>query len=225
MKSRKQKIDWLCANVVGTIHSPAGFRAAGVAGVDVAEVRVDSLPAPVSAAEVSKVRVPVILTVRDPVEGGSLALGADERMALYHELLPAADAVDIEMRNLAIFRSVVEAAADRGIPVIASCHDFLGVPSTRTALRTATRARERGAVCVKFAATVNSPRELGALIALAEVIPRPFALMGMGRLGRVSRLALACCGSSLNYGWLAGPQVPGQWPAAGLKALIASAEG
>jgi 3-dehydroquinate dehydratase-1 len=37
--------------------------------------------------------------------------------------------------------------------------------------------------------------------------------MGMGPLGKVSRLVLAAAGSRLNYGYLDKPQVPGQWPA------------
>ncbi len=47
------------------------------------------------------------------------------------------------------------------------------------------------------------------------------AVMGMGPLGRVSRLALATAGSVLNYGYLgSGPQVPGQWSAATLRERI-----
>jgi 3-dehydroquinate dehydratase-1 len=37
--------------------------------------------------------------------------------------------------------------------------------------------------------------------------------MGMGPLGKVSRLVLAAAGSRLNYGYLDKPQVAGQWPA------------
>jgi 3-dehydroquinate dehydratase-1 len=40
--------------------------------------------------------------------------------------------------------------------------------------------------------------------------------MGMGPLGKVSRLVLGAAGSRLNYGYLDKPQVPGQWPAAEL---------
>ena len=45
--------------------------------------------------------------------------------------------------------------------------------------------------------------------------------MGMGPMGRVSRLVLAAAGSCLNYGYLDRAQVPGQWPAAELKRRIA----
>ena len=43
----------------------------------------------------------------------------------------------------------------------------------------------------------------------------------MGPLGRASRPVLAAAGSVLNYGYLGGgAQVPGQWPAARLRARI-----
>jgi 3-dehydroquinate dehydratase-1 len=47
--------------------------------------------------------------------------------------------------------------------------------------------------------------------------------MGMGGLGRVSRISLGAAGSVLNYGWLHRPQVSGQWPARRLKKLIREA--
>jgi len=206
--------------VVGTVHSPAGLRGAKPEWIDVAEIRVDCLPEPPGLTGLEELCVPGIVTVRDPLEGGSLPLGAGERQDLYLELLPGAAAIDIEARNLQAFRRVVNAAAGYSVPVIASCHDFSGVPKAAAALKIVQKARDQGAMCVKIAATVSTPAELGALIALAGVLPRPFSLMGMGALGRVSRLALAGCGSCLNYGWLGSPQVPGQWPARELRSLI-----
>jgi 3-dehydroquinate dehydratase-1 len=44
--------------------------------------------------------------------------------------------------------------------------------------------------------------------------------MGMGPLGRVSRLLLGQLGSTLNYGYLDSATVPGQWSAAELKRLL-----
>jgi 3-dehydroquinate dehydratase-1 len=44
--------------------------------------------------------------------------------------------------------------------------------------------------------------------------------MGMGGLGRVSRLTLAKLGSLLNYGFLGEANAPGQWPARQLKDLL-----
>jgi 3-dehydroquinate dehydratase-1 len=43
--------------------------------------------------------------------------------------------------------------------------------------------------------------------------------MGMGPLGKLSRLTLATAGSCLNYGYLQHPNAPGQWPAKELMRL------
>ena len=45
--------------------------------------------------------------------------------------------------------------------------------------------------------------------------------MGMGPLGKISRLTLGRSGSVLNYGYLDKLQVPGQWPAERLKERLA----
>ncbi len=44
--------------------------------------------------------------------------------------------------------------------------------------------------------------------------------MGMGPLGKLSRLVLAKAGSCLNYGYLRVANAPGQWEAAELGALL-----
>jgi 3-dehydroquinate dehydratase-1 len=45
--------------------------------------------------------------------------------------------------------------------------------------------------------------------------------MGMGPLGRLSRLVLAQAGSCLNYGYLRAANAPGQWSAKELSDLLA----
>lgn len=212
------KIRWQRPNVVGTLHSARGWAAAARAPVDLIEVRVDCLPVPPSPAQLARLPRPVLLTVRDPREGGARPLPTSERVSLFLELLPAAVAVDVEARNLRAMREVGEAARAAGLSLIASFHDFRGVPG-RIAARAA-RAREEGAQIIKVAATTESARDMARLLRIFEQVPPPVAVMGMGKLGRVSRLVCAACGSCLNYGWLAAPQVSGQWPARALRALF-----
>ena len=49
----------------------------------------------------------------------------------------------------------------------------------------------------------------------------PLSVMGMGALGPSSRLALARCGSVLNYGFLGTANAPGQIAAPRMKQLLA----
>ena len=73
---------------------------------------------------------------------------------------------------------------------------------------------------MKFATTLRQSGDLAILAALQEAAPLPMATMGMGPLGRISRLLLASMGSVVNYGYLDRPTVPGQWPAQRLRELI-----
>ena len=134
-------------------------------------------------------------------------------------------AVDVEVRSLRALAGTVRAAREANLRVVASCHDFQGTPTLGHLRELARRAADAGADVFKVAATVERPGELARLLDFMEWGQErgmALAVMGMGPLGRVSRLALAAAGSVLNYGYLgdSGPQVPGQWPAATLRERI-----
>ena len=83
------------------------------------------------------------------------------------------------------------------------------------------RAFSAGADVFKIATATNEPRTLARLLEFSATPARGHrAVMGMGKFGQVSRLALACAGSILNYGFLDKPNAPGQWEARELRALI-----
>lgn len=107
--------------------------------------------------------------------------------------------------------------------MIASCHDFQKTLPLSD-LESAIVATQAGfADVVKIAMTLNSMSDMTILLLLTEATVasgQKISSMGMGRFGKVSRLALAAAGSCLNYGFLHEPNAPGQWPAAELKRLI-----
>lgn len=223
MRKKERRIDLNKPNVVGVVHTLPGFRLATRAALDAAEVRADILPRPPLPAELSALPVPVILTVRRFDEGGARPLTDGAREALYLELLPAAAAIDIELKSSAALGSVIAAARRLRKPVILSFHDFKTTP-TMPRLRTlATRARDEGADVVKLATKTETPAEIARLLTLLGESKEPLAVMGMGALGRASRLLFARAGSILNYGWLDKPLVPGQWSAAEFRDLLTRA--
>ena len=196
MSEKKRRIHLTRPNVVGVIHSSAGFQQAIRADLDAVEVRVDALPRPPGPAEFLSLPHPVILTVRRFDEGGARPLTDTARLALYLELLPTVSAVDLETKSL----------------------------RTLARLRTiAARARDNGADIVKIATKTETAGDIARLLTLLEEFPSPLAVMGMGTLGRAARLLFARAGSVLNYGWLDKPQVPGQWGAVEFRELLARA--
>ncbi len=220
---RRKKRSLPQSAVVGTIHTLRGFKLAAKADVDWCEVRIDVLPRPPETELLEGVKKPVILTVRRVDEGGGLALADEVRAELYREYLPLAAALDIEVRSLGALAGVVGAAKRAGKVVVASFHDFEGMPSLRKLRTVEKSARDAGADIVKVAAITTAPGDVAVLLDFLGEATGSVAAMGMGVLGRASRLVLAKAGSALNYGWLDKPQVPGQWQAEEFAALLRQA--
>jgi len=103
--------------------------------------------------------------------------------------------------------------------VILSYHDFEATPSLKKLRETIRKARDAGADIPKIATLLKTPSDAARLLEAFDGAG-PVALMGMGALGRASRLLLAQAGSALNYGWLHKPQVSGQWSAAELRRIL-----
>ncbi len=93
------------------------------------------------------------------------------------------------------------------------------MPDEATVDAKVTIAQQHNAI-VKIACTVNTIDELSAWtdrLALLVKSNCPFSFMGMGNYGMATRITAASAGSTLNYGYLHQPSVPGQWPAESLK--------
>lgn len=216
-------------NVVATVHTRRGLSVASAVSRDEAdflEIRLDCLASGGLAPSgmLAGLGLPLLITARHPAEGGAGGLGAVARRRLLLDALPRAAAVDVEWRSVATLAGVLDEAARRGVSRVISMHDFRRTPSLGVLRRKVRQASQAGADVVKIATTLRGPADLATLLQLLAMKARPpLALMGMGPLGRVSRLALAVAGSCLNYGYLDRPQVPGQWPAARLRQLITEA--
>ncbi len=212
-----------CSNVVGVVHTARGFAEAAKTALDAVEVRVDALPHCPSLREVAALPQPAILTVRRLDEGGAKPVSEEEQLALYCSLVPAVAAIDIEVRATKRLRPVLETVRREKKALIISFHDFGSTPSLARLRALSARARGEGADIVKIAARTETPAEVARLLVLLQEAPGPLAVMGMGALGRASRLLFAKAGSALNYGWLDRPQVPGQWSAKEFLELLARA--
>ena len=190
------------------------------------EVRVDHFAADPAALHraIGKLHAPLIITVRHPDEGGAPGLGVRKRRALYAEFLPHATLVDLDLRSARPLRDVLEAALERGKKLIISWHRFETTPSLAELTRRRVAARQAGADIFKIATHLRSTADFATLLTFVARFRglRPaVSAMGMGDLGKTSRLALARGGSVLNYGYLGEAQVSGQWPAALFRERLA----
>jgi 3-dehydroquinate dehydratase-1 len=198
-------------------ETPAALQLARELPLDLLEVRLDAFEV---APDLRGFAMPILATVRSPKEGGRNGLNARERSSRYLAVLGQCSAIDVELSSRRELGAVLGEAGSKGVKLVLSFHDFEGSPSL-TALRTMQRrALAAGADVFKVAVTPRTPGELAALLSLLDAAPLPTAVMGMGPLGKVSRLAAAACGSVLNYGWVERPNVAGQWSATELRSRL-----
>lgn len=223
-------IDLSSPRVVATVTRPEDLPFLDVAvelPCDILEYRIDNLLACTDEAMASMARqsAPALLTVRSPDEGGAGNLSPEERLALYRNHWAAAALVDTEVASLEspAFSDFATEVHDAGALLVASYHDFSGFPGRDLLADKLAAAYSLGADIAKVAVVVTSMTELFTLVELVDYHRgkgRLISAMGMGSLGKLSRLVLAKAGSCLNYGYLQTPNAPGQWSAAGLQSLI-----
>lgn len=215
--------------VVGTLHSASSL-SLGLklrkGALDFLELRVDAFAAgaDLDALEksVARLKIPLIVTVRHPLEGGAGSLSLARRRALFGRFLPYASLVDVELRSAGALADVIDQTRAQGTAVILSHHDFRATPSLVRLQALRRKAARAGASIFKVAATANTPRDLATLVDFLTKSKAPaLAVMGMGAFGKISRLTLGRAGSVLNYGYLDRAQVSGQWPAPLLKERLA----
>lgn len=204
--------------VVATVHDEATLQAALTLtdpGIDALEIRVDGFPDRETwlQGQIARLQYPLIITVRHPQEGAIHKLKVATRKKHYQNFFQHACAIDMELRSVASLAATLRQARELGIGIILSHHDFASTPPLKIMRQLARQARLGGADVFKIATTIHTPEHLGALHQLVAEAPCPISAMGMGPMGKISRLLLAHAGSVLNYGYLCKPQIIGQWPA------------
>jgi 3-dehydroquinate dehydratase-1 len=181
---------------------------------DLFELRLDALVGRLDETKraIEKLLLPLIVTARHPREGGANQLSIGERRALLLQFLPHAAWVDIELRSARALAAVWEEAGTRHIRRIISFHDFRGTPGRARLDRIASAAQSLGADVLKIATRTDTPAQLARLLEFftATASRLPVAAMGLGRLGKKSRLELLRRGSILNYAHLGKGSLPGQ---------------
>ena len=191
---------------------------------DLFELRLDCLAGVLGRVETKlpKLRAPLIITARHPNEGGSGRLSLRQRRALLNRFLTHADYLDVELRSARALRVLLAIAKTKKVRRIISFHNFKSTPSARLLVAKAHNAKALRADIFKVATRTDTPTELGRLLKFITKnrVNVRLAVMGIGRLGAISRVLLARAGSVLIYASL-GPatDVEGQLSLEQLRAL------
>lgn len=211
---RSLKTRTRCSRVVGVIVTLADLRFAlrMSAPPDLFELRLDYLHLAELEDTIEKLRAPIIITARHPLEGGANKLGAFQRTALLLRFLDRAAYVDIEARALRELGSVHRQVRAKKIGLIVSFHDLKQTPSLPRLRAKARAAVAAGADIFKVATRTDNHTQLQRLLDFFDEqdVDLAVSAMGIGKLGAKSRLELMRCGSVLNYAHLGRPSFPGQ---------------
>jgi 3-dehydroquinate dehydratase I len=196
---------------------------------DLFELRLDCLAGTADHVEsvLPKLRAPLIITARHPREGGARKLQLRHRRDLLARFLDHADYMDVELRSAPALRHLFDLAEKKNVRRIISFHNFKSTPSARILAAKAREARSHGADIFKIATRTDTPMELGRLVEFmtSSHLDLALAIMGIGKLGAISRVLLARAGSVLIYASLgAATDVEGQLSLEQLRALGFSRE-
>ncbi len=197
-----------------------------ITGVDLWEARVDlwetdDLPRVRRQIGLLRATLPVIVTIRGRAEGGKASDSAANRVSRYKALLDLADAVDIEMAERAVVRSLKRACESQHKTLVLSYHDFERTPPLKSLQARIRCAEDMGADVVKLATMLQSNVDVIRLAEAQASHPRRnLATMGMGAVATLSRLLLASLGSVLVYGAFEKAVAPGQANVSELAGLM-----
>ncbi|MGO3066187.1 MAG: type I 3-dehydroquinate dehydratase [Brevibacterium linens] len=132
-------------------------------------------------------------------------------------------AVDVEI-DRAESGSLIASARQAGVPVVASHHNFESTDSAERLLKTFAAMSESGADVAKVAMMPQTPadvlRLLEATAAADASLPVPVLGIGMGLVGRTSRIMGADFGSCATFAQIGRASAPGQIEASVLAEIL-----
>jgi 3-dehydroquinate dehydratase-1 len=191
---------------------------------DLFELRLDRVAGMANEVEkmLPKLRTPLIITARDPREGGANKLRLRQRRDLLARFLNHADYIDVELRSARTLQALLAIAKTKKVQRIISFHDFKSTPSARLLETKAHNAKALCADIFKVATRTDTTMELGRLLEFmtSSRWNVSLAVMGIGKLGAISRVLLARAGSVLIYASVAAAtDVEGQMSLEQVRAL------
>lgn len=167
--------------------------------------------------ELHKFQKKIIITIRDPSEGGGRDLSAEHKLALYEALSPYTHLIDTEVA------SGLVAELKKKLPektIIGSFHDFQNTPEGKTLREIYHRAKSQGADIVKIATMANDLDAFKTLAGFCINELNDKVVVGMGRYAVLSRVVFPFLGSLFTYASIGQPKAPGQINVSSLQELI-----
>jgi len=184
--------------------------------IDMIELRIDQFSdlsveyVKSKASTVKNYDLGLIATVRSEKEGGT-GISDRDRLALFEAVAGIADILDVELRSESINKKVIEMAKDEGKMALVSYHDFERTPVEEEIQEIIDRSASLGADIIKYAFKVNKIEDVSRIMCMtAKNRDKKLVAIGMGDLGRITRVAGFFFGSVLTYTYIGQSFAPGQ---------------
>ena len=172
--------------------------------------------------------MPILFTFRTSKEGGEKAIETPVYVELNQKISATGyvDLVDMEaFTGDDVVKTIIDAAHEAGVKVIASNHDFFKTPEKDEIIRRLRMMQDFGADIPKIAVMPTFKQDvltlLSATLEMSEkYADRPIITMSMAGTGVVSRLTGETFGSALTFGAASKASAPGQVGVHELKQVL-----
>ena len=168
--------------------------------------------------------IPVLLTFRTSKEGGEKEISVNDYAALNIAAAQSGyvDLIDVEaFTGDEVVKTIINAAHEAGVKVIASNHDFFKTPEKEEIIRRLRMMQDFGADIPKMAVMPTCKQDVLTLLEMSEkYADRPIITMSMAGTGVVSRLTGETFGSALTFGAASKASAPGQVGVHELKQVL-----
>ena len=162
--------------------------------------------------------IPVLLTFRTSKEGGEKEISVNDYAALNIAAAQSGyvDLIDVEaFTGDEVVKTIINAAHEAGVKVIASNHDFFKTPAKADIIYRLRKMQDMNADIPKIAVMPQNKKDVLTLLAATEEMAtnyadRPIITMSMAGTGVISRLCGEVFGSSMTFGAAKKASAPGQ---------------
>lgn len=163
--------------------------------IEFAEIRLDSLNADVASVRDMFSQHPNLIATCRP----GLRNDMDRKTLLLTAVKSGAAYVDIEVESENVFKNaLVQESRRQGCKVIVSYHNFKRTPDRAELDKIVSWCFESGADIAKIACQVRSERDNAQILGLLSD-PRPLVVIGMGPIGKITRIVGPSLGSRFTY--------------------------
>jgi 3-dehydroquinate dehydratase-1 len=147
-----------------------------------------------------------IFTFRHAKEGG-LFVGDNKEQK---EILKTAFSTGFDYVDVSLGNSVLKALSDKERKkLLVSYHDYKATPSYEKLLIILKKMRKESPAVIKIATMVNSPKDVFTLADLLKEKKdkEKFIIIGMGEMGKLTRIMFPVMGSYLTYAAMEGKKI------------------